>query len=102
MIGAIFVGPRIGKFTKDKNGKTVVHAIHGHSLTLGALGVFILWFGWYGFNGAACTTIESLSSVFVTTTIAPAMATVACMYLHGLGMENLTCLCVLTLRWPDL
>ena len=79
MIGAIFVGPRIGKFTKDKNGKTVVHAIHGHSLTLGALGVFILWFGWYGFNGAACTTIESLSSVFVTTTIAPAMATVACM-----------------------
>lgn len=79
LIGAIFVGPRIGKFTKDKNGKTVVHAIHGHSLTLGALGVFILWFGWYGFNGAACTTIESLSSVFVTTTIAPAMATVACM-----------------------
>ena len=64
---------------KIKNGKTVVHAIHGHSLTLGALGVFILWFGWYGFNGAACTTIESLSSVFVTTTIAPAMATVACM-----------------------
>ena len=79
LIGAIIVGPRIGKFTKDKNGKTVVHAIHGHSLTLGALGVFILWFGWYGFNGAACTDIESLSSVFVTTTIAPAMATVACM-----------------------
>ncbi len=79
LVGAIFVGPRIGKFTKDKDGKTVVHAIHGHSLTLGALGVFILWFGWYGFNGAACTTIESLSSVFVTTTIAPAMATVSCM-----------------------
>lgn len=79
LIGAIIVGPRIGKFTKDKNGKTVVHAIHGHSLTLGALGVFILWFGWYGFNGAACTSIESLSSVFVTTTIAPAMATVSCM-----------------------
>lgn len=79
LIGAIIVGPRIGKFTKDKKGKTVVHAIHGHSLTLGALGVFILWFGWYGFNGAACTDIESLSSVFVTTTIAPAMATVACM-----------------------
>ena len=79
LIGATIVGPRIGKFTKDKDGKTVAHAIHGHSLTLSALGVFILWFGWYGFNGAACTTIEQLSSVFVTTTIAPAIATVTCM-----------------------
>lgn len=80
LIGAIFVGPRIGKFTKDKKtGKIVTHAIHGHSLTLGALGVFILWFGWYGFNGAACTDISSLAAVFVTTTIAPAVATVVCM-----------------------
>ena len=48
LIGAKILGPRIGKFTTDKNGKvTKVHAIPGHSLTLGALGCFILWFGWY-------------------------------------------------------
>ncbi|MBQ8826464.1 MAG: ammonium transporter [Oscillospiraceae bacterium] len=75
LIGAKIVGPRIGKFTKDK--KPV--AIPGHSLTLGALGCFILWFGWYGFNGAAATTAPQLGSVFLTTTIAPAVATVVCM-----------------------
>ena len=75
LIGAAMVGPRIGKFTKDK--KPV--AIPGHSLTLGALGCFILWFGWYGFNGAAATTGPQLGSIFLTTTIAPAVATVVCM-----------------------
>ena len=75
LIGAKIVGPRIGKFTKDK--KPV--AIPGHSLTLGALGCFILWFGWYGFNGAAATTAPQLGSVFLTTTIAPAVATFVCM-----------------------
>ncbi len=80
LIGAAFLGPRIGKFTKDKSGKIVkVNAFPGHNLPLGALGVFILWFGWYGFNGAACTSIEQLGSVFLTTTIAPAVATVVCM-----------------------
>ena len=80
LIGAAFVGPRIGKFAKDKDGKvTKVNAFPGHSLTLGALGCFILWFGWYGFNGAACTTDAQLASVFVTTTISPAVATVVCM-----------------------
>jgi len=80
LIGAVMVGPRIGKFTKDKDGKvTKVNAFPGHSLTLGALGVFILWLGWYGFNGAACTSVEQLGSVFVTTTIAPSIATVVCM-----------------------
>jgi Amt family ammonium transporter len=80
LIGAKILGPRIGKFTKDKSGKIVkVNAFPGHNLTIGALGVFILWFGWYGFNGAACTTKEQLASVFVTTTIAPAIATVVCM-----------------------
>jgi Amt family ammonium transporter len=74
------VGPRIGKFTKDKSGKiTKVNAFPGHNLPIGALGVFILWLGWYGFNGAACTSIEQLGSVFVTTTIAPSIATVVCM-----------------------
>mgnify|MGYP000388161370 CR=1 FL=1 len=80
IIGAKILGPRIGKFVKDEKGKVVkVNAFPGHSIPLGALGVFILWFGWYGFNGAACTTIEDLGSVFLTTTIAPAVATVACM-----------------------
>lgn len=80
LIGASILGPRIGKFVTDKSGKvTKVKAIPGHSLTLGALGVFILWFGWYGFNGAAATTIPQLGSIFVTTTIAPAIATFVCM-----------------------
>ena len=76
----IWGGPRIGKFTKDKNGKiTKVNAIPGHNITIGALGVFILWLGWYGFNGAAAKSVEQLGSIFVTTTIAPALATVVCM-----------------------
>ncbi len=80
LIGAKILGPRIGKFETDKNGKvTKVNAIPGHSLTLGALGVFILWFGWYGFNGAAAKSIDQLGSVFMATTIAPAIATVTCM-----------------------
>ena len=80
LIGAKILGPRIGKFTKDKNGKiTKVNAFPGHNLPIGCLGVFILWLGWYGFNGAACTSVEQLGSVFVTTTVAPAVATVVCM-----------------------
>ena len=80
LIGAKILGPRIGKFETDKNGKvTKVNAIPGHSLTLGALGCFILWFGWYGFNGAAATSLSQLGSIFLTTTIAPAVATVVCM-----------------------
>lgn len=80
LIGAKLLGPRIGKFKKDEKGKVVkVNAFPGHSIALGALGVFILWLGWYGFNGAACTSIEQLGSVFLTTTVAPAVATVVCM-----------------------
>ena len=76
LIGAIMVGPRLGKYVKDKAGKVKkVNAIPGHSITLGALGCFILWFGWYGFNGAAAWDGNSLASIFVTTTIAPAVAT---------------------------
>ena len=76
LIGAIMVGPRLGKYVKDKAGKTTkVNAIPGHSITLGALGCFILWFGWYGFNGAAAWDGTSLASIFLTTTIAPAVAT---------------------------
>ena len=80
LIGAKILGPRIGKFTKDKDGKiTKVNAFPGHNLPLGCLGCFILWFGWYGFNGAACTDAAQLASVFLTTTVAPAVATVVCM-----------------------
>ena len=80
LIGAKILGPRIGKFTKDKAGRiTKVNAFPGHNIPLGALGVFILWLGWYGFNGAAATSVEQLGSIFVTTTIAPAVATVVCM-----------------------
>ena len=80
LIGAAILGPRIGKFEKDKSGKvTKVNAFPGHNLVAASLGVFILWLGWYGFNGAACTSIDQLGSVFVTTTIAPALATVTCM-----------------------
>ena len=80
LIGAWMLGPRIGKFTKDKNGKIIkVNAFPGHNLVVAALGVFILWFGWYGFNGAAATDIPTLSAVFLTTTVAPAVATVTCM-----------------------
>ncbi len=76
LIGAVMVGPRLGKYAKDKSGKVKkVNAIPGHSITLGALGCFILWFGWYGFNGAAAWSGTSLASIFLTTTIAPAIAT---------------------------
>lgn len=79
LIGAIILGPRIGKFVKGKDGKIQVTAFPGHNIALGALGVFILWLGWYGFNGAAAKDGAELASIFVTTTIAPATATVACM-----------------------
>jgi Amt family ammonium transporter len=80
LIGAALLGPRIGKYTKDDSGKIIkVNAFPGHNITIGALGVFILWLGWYGFNGAAATSVEQLGSIFVTTTIAPAIATVVCM-----------------------
>lgn len=80
LIGAIILGPRIGKYKTDKKtGKKIAKAIPGHSLTLGALGVFILWFGWYGFNGAAAKDTNTLASIFLTTTLSPAIATVVTM-----------------------
>ena len=80
LIGASMLGPRIGKFERDKDGKVKkVNAFPGHNLVIAALGVFILWLGWYGFNGAAATDVPTLGSVFLTTTVAPAVATVVCM-----------------------
>ncbi len=75
LIGAYLLGPRIGKFNEDGTP----NGIQGHNLPLGALGVFILWFGWYGFNGAAATSGNQLSTIFATTTVAPAIATVTVM-----------------------
>lgn len=76
LIGAKFLGPRIGKY--GKNGET--KAIPGHSLTLGALGVFILWFCWFGFNGASTVSMEgsaaeTAAKIFVTTNLAAAVST---------------------------
>ena len=80
LIGAKMLGPRIGKYQKNAEGKiTKVNAIPGHNITAGALGCFILWVGWYGFNGAAAGNVAQLGSIFLTTTIAPSAATVACM-----------------------
>ena len=80
LIGAWMLGPRIGKFDRSAEGKvTKVNAFPGHNLVIAALGVFILWLGWYGFNGAAATDVPTLGSVFLTTTVAPAVATVVCM-----------------------
>ncbi len=80
LIGAGMLGARIGKFEKNSAGKiTKVNAFPGHNLVIAALGVFILWLGWYGFNGAAATDVPTLGSVFLTTTVAPAVATVVCM-----------------------
>ncbi|WP_087065617.1 ammonium transporter [Intestinibacillus massiliensis] len=79
-VGALILGPRIGKYTKE--GKP--RAIPGHSLTLGALGVFILWFCWFGFNGASTVSMEgeaivSAGRIFMTTNLAAAVATVTVM-----------------------
>lgn len=80
LVGAAILGPRIGKYDKDGKPK----AIPGHSLTLGALGVFILWFAWFGFNGGSTVSmtgdsIEAASNIFITTNLAAAAATVVVM-----------------------
>ena len=80
LVGAKILGPRIGKYTKSGKSK----AIPGHNLTIGALGVFILWFCWFGFNGASTVSMEgdaivSAGKIFVTTNLAAAVATVTVM-----------------------
>lgn len=79
LIGAWMLGPRIGKYTREKDGRIQVNAIPGHSLTMGALGCFILWFCWYGFNGAAAADAAQLAQILGNTTLAPAVATFTCM-----------------------
>ena len=80
-IGAAILGPRLGKY--DREGKP--RAILGHSLSLGALGVFILWFCWFGFNGCSTVSMEgddviaNAGLIFVTTNMAPAVASLVTM-----------------------
>lgn len=77
LAGAIVLGPRIGKFTKDGKPK----AIPGHSLTLAALGTFILWFGWFGFNPGSTTTANTdIALIAVTTNLSAAAGTIAAMF----------------------
>jgi len=82
LVGAIFLGPRIGKYIKGEDGKVSVKAIPGHNMPLAALGVFILWFGWYGFN--AGSTLDGLAPQIghtaVTTTIGAAAGAIAAMF----------------------
>ena len=79
LVGAWMLGPRLGKYTKQADGSVKVNAIPGHSLTLGALGCFVLWFCWYGFNGAAAADTSQLAQILGNTTLAPAAATFTCM-----------------------
>ncbi len=90
LVGAKILGPRLGKYAKDGTPK----AIPGHSLTLGALGVFILWFCWFGFNGCSTVsmtgddTLMSASNIFVTTNLAAAVATCTTMILTWLRYKK--------------
>jgi Amt family ammonium transporter len=79
-VGAAILGPRLGKYSIDKAGKKIARAIPGHSMSLGSLGCFILWFGWYGFNGAAAENLSQMGAIFMNTTLAPTSALVAAMF----------------------
>ncbi len=78
LIGALLLGPRIGKYKKDGSS----NAIPGHNIPLASLGVFILWFGWFGFNAGSTTagTDLSIATIAVTTTLAAAAAAIAAMF----------------------
>lgn len=81
LVGAKILGPRIGKYGKDGKAKV----IPGHSITLGALGVFILWFGWFGFNpgsqlaASGMENAQAISSIFITTNLSAAMGAIMAM-----------------------
>ncbi|MEX1239563.1 MAG: ammonium transporter [Cyclobacteriaceae bacterium] len=85
LAGAILVGPRLGKYGKDGT----VNAIMPHNLPLAALGVFILWFGWYGFNpGSTLLAIAGVSHVAVTTTLAAATGAIGAMMLSWIKFKK--------------
>ncbi len=87
LVGAYIIGPRIGKYTKS--GKS--NAIPGHSITLGALGVFILWFGWFGFNPGSTLSgmdYKGISKIFVTTNMSAAAGAVVTMFYTWFRYKN--------------
>ena len=92
LVGAIILGPRIGKYAKGSDGKIITKAIPGHSLTLGALGVFILWFGWYGFNAGSTYGIVGLdglaAKIMVTTSVAASVATIGAVVITWISYKK--------------
>jgi Amt family ammonium transporter len=76
LTGVIFLGPRIGKYSKGR-----IHPIPGHSIPLAVIGVFLLWFGWFGFNGGSVLSADPalVSLVFVTTSLAASAGAIAAM-----------------------
>jgi Amt family ammonium transporter len=82
LVGAIMLGPRLGKYTSNGGKKKVSKAIPGHNIPLAALGVFILWFGWFGFNPGSTTsgTNMSIATIAVTTNLAAAMGAIMAMF----------------------
>ena len=78
LVGAYVLGPRIGKYTRKG-----AHPIKGHNMPLTAIGVFLLWFGWYGFNGGSVLSANpgAVSTVFVTTTLSAAGGIIGSMIL---------------------
>ena len=82
LMGAIVLGPRVGKYLENGGKKKISKAIPGHNLPLAALGVFILWFGWFGFNSGSTTsgTNLSIAAIAVTTNLAAAAGSIAAMF----------------------
>ncbi len=89
LVGAITLGPRIGKFV-TQNGRTTSKAICGHNLPLASLGVFILWFGWYGFNAGSTLsgTDATMATVAVTTTLAASAGSIGAMILSWIKFKK--------------
>ncbi|MDR2660051.1 MAG: ammonium transporter [Spirochaetaceae bacterium] len=90
LMGALILGPRIGKYVKNQNGKTLVKAFPGHSMPLAMTGVFLLWFGWYGFNGASTLSGLSpdISRVCVVTTLAAASGALASLFISWIWFKK--------------
>ncbi len=89
LVGAVVLGPRLGKYVKV-DGKIISKAFPGHNLTLAALGVFILWFGWYGFNAGSTLNGSSadIGHIAVTTTLGASAGAVAAMILSWIWFKK--------------
>jgi Amt family ammonium transporter len=100
LMGAIVLGPRIGKYVKGADGKITVRAFPGHNIPFAALGVLLLFFGWFGFNGASTLTAlgeggiwtgANISRVCVTTTLAAAAGAVAALIFSWMWFKKPDC-----------